>query len=370
MSGLFASVDHLEDNENGPIGMLSTAVERAAVSTETRLDNLDEAVAEAGAEFSQFATSSSTLASAISSVASQTVQDVATISRELTSTTNDLNDVSSQTASVSTMTAAVSQATKGATDHANSAVTVANTAVSTAGQAVTMATTANGNANDAKTQAAIAVATASAAQAFADAANTKISNLISDLGCLATGCTNGECDATTRKCVTSVIGQGMVGITVGNVILANTSPYQWKSMCYKRSVHGGSSYTWHSLCNNKAPLLVIARGTDGRYFGAVSTIYFTGSRGYHYSNDNFLWRYYSSSFQRTSTSLRYPQHAIYDTSSYGPTFGGGHDWKVDSNMYSGYSNAHSYTGSGYSDSWLAGSYSSWRVSDMEVYYQT
>ena len=68
-------------------------------------------------------------------------------------------------------------------------------------------------------------------------------------------------------------------------------------------------------------------------------------------------------------------YGIYDASSYGPTFGGGHDWYVADGLNSGYCNlGYSYPcrkGTYSSDACrtdLCGSYNSWTITDLETWY--
>ena len=85
---------------------------------------------------------------------------------------------------------------------------------------------------------------------------------------------------------------------------------------------------------------------------------------YNSGSSNFLFSLTNGQRWNCTTS----QHCGCANSSYGPTFGGGHDWKVDSNMTTGYCSAgHSY--SGCSSNSLCGSYSSWSITEMEVWYR-
>jgi hypothetical protein len=43
---------------------------------------------------------------------------------------------------------------------------------------------------------------------------------------------------------------------------------------------------------------------------------------------------------------------MYDVSSQGPTFGGGHDWMTYSTMTTGYTGTSTYTANGYNTNWL------------------
>eukprot|EP00049_Salpingoeca_infusionum_P016117 m.324683 g.324683 ORF g.324683 m.324683 type:complete len:619 (-) comp16013_c0_seq4:279-2135(-) len=244
-----------------------------------------------------------------------------------------------------------------------------NTLTSTTNTLNSKVTTAQNTANSAYSKANTAESRALNAETKAASADSKVSNLITKLGCIYSGCSGAYlCNPSTLKCeLESILAAGILGSTMGVAVDKGLgSAYEFTKRCFRKSVDGASGTTFHSRCDNKYPLLVVCRATNGRYFGGLSTIPFTSSNSYRSSSSNFLWRYYSS-FSKT-TSMRYPQYAIYDRYNYGPTFGGGHDWHVDGSINYMYNNYHSYSGNGYTTSWLSGSYSMY-ASDLEVFYQ-
>ena len=123
------------------------------------------------------------------------------------------------------------------------------------------------------------------------------------------------------------------------------------------------------------------RLTKYAYLPDIPCVYPPGSCGYKRSSKSFLFTMYNTHGYRpqklqlkSSSQYRY---AIYTCSSYGPTFGYGHDLYIRNNANT---NTGSYTNSGSSYqahhgcsgtcSVLAGSHESWKVSDIEVFYMS
>ena len=155
---------------------------------------------------------------------------------------------------------------------------------------------------------------------------------------------------------------------------AGTSNHGW-TQCYQKSVHGDSASTFHSLCNGYSTTISVAQLDNGLVIGGYSGTYWSSS-GYYSNSSNFLFsltngdQIMSGSGQH-DTSHNYSQ---YNNSGYGPTFGGGHDWHVNSTMTGGYCNlGFSYgcqTGSYASSTCrndFCGSFGSWTITEFEVY---
>eukprot|EP00043_Microstomoeca_roanoka_P020559 m.251052 g.251052 ORF g.251052 m.251052 type:complete len:4501 (+) comp17182_c0_seq1:360-13862(+) len=148
--------------------------------------------------------------------------------------------------------------------------------------------------------------------------------------------------------------------------------------CFRASEDGWSAGTFHNLCDNKGPTITIAHtssagGPSGRIFGGYSPVSWNSySSRYYEGIDAFLFRFNDAGdFERTD-ALSSPSNAIYSRSSYCPTFGGGHDLHIDSTCRRGYTSPSSYTrvAGDYSSSFLAGSYSSWTLDELEVFYRS
>eukprot|EP00049_Salpingoeca_infusionum_P016119 m.324718 g.324718 ORF g.324718 m.324718 type:complete len:648 (-) comp16013_c0_seq7:274-2217(-) len=344
-----AKATSLEEYAVSKVQSLGTAIDGSVDSLETRIGQTEGGLAAANTAINNVNGRVNGVSTLVTSVSTTVTSNYNT----LTSTTNTLNS------KVTT-----------AQNTANSAYSLANTANTKAVAADTKAGNAYNLANTANTKATGADSKAASALSLANSANSKVSSLITKLGCIYSGCSGSyTCNPSTLKCeMSSLIPAGILGSSIGSAVVSgHGSSYQFNKRCYRKTTNGASGYTFHSLCNNKKPLFVVCRNTNGRYFGALSTIEFTSSNNYKTSSSNYLWRWTGSSFDKT-TGFRYSQHAIYDGASYGPTFGGGHDWYVDSSINSMYTYAYSYSVSGYSNNWLDGTYSSY-ASDLEVFYQ-
>ena len=114
----------------------------------------------------------------------------------------------------------------------------------------------------------------------------------------------------------------------------------------------------------------------------IMGVYTPGPGGYKSSIKSFLFTLRNThGYRPQKLDLRSGKNsfAIYRLSSYGPTFGGGHDLYIISNANtntgsktqsgSTYQAPHGCRDGGYQCSVLAGSYDKWRVSDIEVFYE-
>ncbi len=177
---------------------------------------------------------------------------------------------------------------------------------------------------------------------------------------------------------TGFIGSALITTTHSTLIngWVGTPSAIW-TRCYSKSVDGASASTFHSKCDGKGASVTVARlNSSGtlRLMGAYSPVAFA-STGTANNPGTFIFSL-TNSFQhgyRTGTSSSYTQ---YFSTSYGPTYGGGHDWYISSSMNSGYC-YFGYTfkcrigSDGGTDSTcqndLCGTYSSWTIDDLEVW---
>ena len=150
------------------------------------------------------------------------------------------------------------------------------------------------------------------------------------------------------------------------------------TLIYKRSIHGASAAAYHAQCDGVDSVIILIRTNLGRTFGAFRSLSISsGPLSYLSDPSAFLISFtddtrtgFAGSGFFGGTSFA----AVYDESSYGPTFGGGHDFYISSNMTTGYTNSgHTYGcivgsyGSSPCDSYLAGSYNSWNAVEIEIY---
>ncbi|CAH3166205.1 unnamed protein product, partial [Porites lobata] len=158
----------------------------------------------------------------------------------------------------------------------------------------------------------------------------------------------------------------------------------WKR-CWRASVDGWAATTFHSRCDGKGPTVTIIR--VGRYiFGGYTSIpWASGYARYQDDSKAFLFSLVNkpgwAPFKLPqSGKYSYNKNSIYFRSTYGPTFGGGHDIYI-SNSASSNRNSHSDLGytysppSGYSyrstftQSFLAGSLT-FTPDEVETFYET
>ncbi|XP_078381933.1 uncharacterized protein LOC144664642 isoform X1 [Oculina patagonica] len=167
--------------------------------------------------------------------------------------------------------------------------------------------------------------------------------------------------------------------------VAQSKSSDWKR-CWRASVDGWASSTFHGLCDSKGPTVTIIR-VGGRYiFGGYTSISWSSSCGYRYNSAAFLFSLVNQpgwkplKIYQTGKYSSFKANSMYSCSSRGPTFGGGHDFCIatyasaTTNSFSnlGYTygppTGHSY-GSSFAKTFLAGSYN-FQPDEVEVFYET
>ncbi len=143
-------------------------------------------------------------------------------------------------------------------------------------------------------------------------------------------------------------------------------------LCYRRSDDGASASTWHSKCDKYSASLVLGAAGPvttkfAGYLGGPSK----ASSSYSSGPGSFLVNLYLS--KTVYHNLIQPQYAQHNGVG-GPTWGGGHDLHIKSDMTTGYSNlGHSYQcvistyPSDACKSRLLGSADAWKLSELEVW---
>ncbi len=150
-------------------------------------------------------------------------------------------------------------------------------------------------------------------------------------------------------------------------------PNQGWIRCYQKSVDGGVA-AFHANCDNKGPTVMVAQLNAGtvqnRIIGGYADESWTSSSSYKGTASNFLFSL-TTNFKHIAIAAGNYQ---YDHASYGPTFGGGHDFYT--NLASS-----SYCNIGYSYSCRVGSYTSTEcredfcgqytpvIDELEVWYK-
>lgn len=143
-------------------------------------------------------------------------------------------------------------------------------------------------------------------------------------------------------------------------------------LLYRGTRDGFTANAFHTKCNNKGPTVTVIRSSLGKIFGGFADLEWTSQNAYKNSNNTFLFS--------IDKKGKYPvksggqSNAMYCYSTYGPTFGGGHDIYICDNCNtttSSYSNfPYSYECAEYvnngSSNYLAGAYN-FKVDEIEVF---
>jgi UDP-3-O-[3-hydroxymyristoyl] glucosamine N-acyltransferase len=148
---------------------------------------------------------------------------------------------------------------------------------------------------------------------------------------------------------------------------------EW-TLCYKRSVNGASSNTFHSLCDGYPNTVAVLTLPTGKKIGGYTPIAWAANNSYSAegTNSSFLFSltndYKHSTVRSTHHTYRGPGH--------GTTFGGGHDLYINGSMSVGYCAVSFSYGCrpGYSGNScrtdFCGSTGGVTPTDYEVYYRT
>ena len=112
-------------------------------------------------------------------------------------------------------------------------------------------------------------------------------------------------------------------------------------LCFRASIHGKSAQEFHNRCDGKGASITFIKTNDGYRFGGFTSISWDSSSSYK-SNDSTAFLF--SVDKQTKIPIQNQSWVTYNHASYGPTFGGGHDIHVNSNMSWGYSYLYGYRG--------------------------
>ena len=158
--------------------------------------------------------------------------------------------------------------------------------------------------------------------------------------------------------------------------LLNLSQNQTLKMIYQASKDGFRNF--HSKCDGVLDTLTVIKSNSNistvsyNIFGGYTQADWSGYYEFKYDSNAFLFSLINAYNKPVKMLVTDPQDAIH--ASYGPTFGGGHDFYINSDGSSGYSNlGHSYQlpsfltyGTLSAQSFLAGSYN-FKPIEIEVY---
>jgi len=133
-------------------------------------------------------------------------------------------------------------------------------------------------------------------------------------------------------------------------------------LCYRASIHGRSSSEFHNRCDAKGSTITFIKTDSGFRFGAYTTLSWDTSGSYK-GNDSRAFVF--SMDKQAKYGVSNQSYVTYNQNSYGPTFGGGHDIHIRSDMKGGYVNPHSYRANGSAS--LQNGKSDFQASEVEVY---
>ena len=157
------------------------------------------------------------------------------------------------------------------------------------------------------------------------------------------------------------------------------TPNQKWILCYRLSTHGSNTQTFHNNCDNRGPSVTIAslnKGrTNARIIGGYASLSWGGQNGQYRTTSNSFLFSLTNNFKHTLRSTPNGS-SFYNNYTYGPTFGGGHDFtagyggNINQNQYCNLGNTYNCRiGSGttcYND--FCGTRTP-IISELEVYVQ-
>ena len=142
-------------------------------------------------------------------------------------------------------------------------------------------------------------------------------------------------------------------------------------LLFRATQDGFKSEDFHKICDNKGPTLTLVKTKNGCYFGGFTVSNWEHNGIYKSDPGSFIF----SLNNKTKHECHNANYSIFSYPSYGPTFGGGHDFHICSECNQrgdSYSNlGHSYKspficGADQSKNYLAGSHK-FKVDDYEVF---
>jgi hypothetical protein len=177
------------------------------------------------------------------------------------------------------------------------------------------------------------------------------------------------------------LSSAILSLTENSYLTNMTRPIRQPTLLYKLTRDGYGLSTFHSKCDGKSNTVTIIKTNSNYVFGAYTAAMWKSDGTYTYGYDTTAFIF---SLRRNGISynekymVRDPSFAIGNYDNWGPTFG-----EADSDIYltlrdGGYI-GHTNFGNSYSlpagysygqektKSYLAGSYSGWIVSEVEVF---
>jgi len=103
-------------------------------------------------------------------------------------------------------------------------------------------------------------------------------------------------------------------------------------LLYRGTRDGIGSNYFHNKCNNQGPTISLFKNEKGNIFGGYTSTDWTSVNSYKSAPDSFI---FTLTNIHGTEPTKFPnsdsRYSIYDHSSHGPTFGGGHDIQIYNN---------------------------------------
>ena len=172
-------------------------------------------------------------------------------------------------------------------------------------------------------------------------------------GAKLAGCTLNGCNLST----TNLSGCDLSGIDLSKSTVSNLSlfsggdivssdqhkmaiygwvpTYSWE-LIYKATRDGDTAQQFHAKCDNQGPTLVIIKTNANYIFGGYTNSHWNQSGNYATDPKDFLFTLVNPHNVAPTKFNCNPKgkNSHYNHSSYGPTFGGGHDIQVSNSFFS------------------------------------
>jgi len=130
------------------------------------------------------------------------------------------------------------------------------------------------------------------------------------------------------------------------------TPGQAWVRCYRKATDGSATTTFHSLCDNRGVSVTVVSLATGKLVGGYASASWISSGAYFGSSSSFLFSLTNNFKHSYLTNTYY----MYGYSTYGPTWGGGHDFTTAGS--GGTIGTNAYCNIGYTYSCRVGAYGS------------
>jgi Ni,Fe-hydrogenase III small subunit len=131
----------------------------------------------------------------------------------------------------------------------------------------------------------------------------------------------------------------VIATNTQNTVLAGWLPNFNGTLLYRRSVDGASSTSFHNKCDNKGATVVLIKTIYGTVFGGYNPNFWTTNGQYSAAPSAFIFNLTTAQKAVAGTYFGTQNpYATFNYAAYGPTFGGGHDINIASDMNTGYVN--------------------------------